>query len=99
MNWQSTDMAHEMNFWAGRDGTFPIPPKRQILASFETAATMNNWLNTLDTLEAQGLRGVVGIFFVTWVNGNDGLAGNYAPLEAVADACIARNRWPNNPFP
>jgi hypothetical protein len=99
--WQSTPgiSASELSFWAGRNATFPIPQHNVIIGSFETSATMTYWLNVLDPLEAQGLRGIRGMMYVTWVTGSDGLPGNYAPLEAVADVCIARGRWPLNAFP
>lgn len=99
MNWQSTDKLNELKFWGGLDATFPIPRHRQIIASFESAGTMTSWLSALTTAEAQGLRDVVGFMYVTWDPGSDGLQGNYAPIEAVANAVKTATpmRWLTGP--
>ncbi|HWP93512.1 MAG TPA: carbohydrate binding domain-containing protein [Thermodesulfobacteriota bacterium] len=83
MNWGSAsakDKVASMRFWHSRGN-------RQVIAGYyESVGNVRKWLDALDAVEVQGVRGVIGFMYTTW-------RGNYHDLEEVANLIQKRGRW------
>lgn len=98
-SWNGGGIHQALKFFGGKDPKYPTQKRqfRQMVTVWGNAGSANAWLKGIEAAEQLGISNIIGMQYMTWGPGTDGIAGDYRWLAAVANVFKNAGRWGTGP--